>query len=297
MRARMSSARSPLGSITTTPRPAAMSARARLAMRVDFPDPVAPMTWVWNRPPSTPRQTARGADPLRCPRAPAAQTQNSPSSSSSKSREPVRPKSTPAGGADRGRAGVDEPGERGVLRQVGKGGQLGEPEHLAVGGRPVLQSAPAPERVPGDEVVAPGVDAEGGGQLVGMSAQAPAGVVAGRGRGEPATQGDREGGKVARLPHHVAHVGRAHGIGADRSLRGSPPGGEKPGHEGHRPAGVKRPGSTSERPGRPGTGRSDHDLDDGLVGPVLGRKGAEHGAQRIGVVVGPEWQPRRRDQT
>ena len=39
--------RSPLGSITTTPRPASTSPRTRLVSSVDFPDPVAPMTWRW----------------------------------------------------------------------------------------------------------------------------------------------------------------------------------------------------------------------------------------------------------
>ena len=39
--------RSPLGSITTTPRPAATSPRTRLVSSVDLPDPVAPMTWRW----------------------------------------------------------------------------------------------------------------------------------------------------------------------------------------------------------------------------------------------------------
>jgi hypothetical protein len=39
----MSRMRSPLGSMTSRPRPAAASSRTRWVMRVDFPEPVAPM--------------------------------------------------------------------------------------------------------------------------------------------------------------------------------------------------------------------------------------------------------------
>ena len=46
-RSRRSLTKSPLGSMTTTPRPWAMSCRARLAIRVDLPDPVAPSRWTW----------------------------------------------------------------------------------------------------------------------------------------------------------------------------------------------------------------------------------------------------------
>ena len=51
--------RSPLGSITTTPRPASMSPRARLVSSVDLPEPVAPMTWRWWRASGTARATGR----------------------------------------------------------------------------------------------------------------------------------------------------------------------------------------------------------------------------------------------
>ncbi len=58
-RARMSRTRSPLGSMTRAPRPASASARTMVAMRVDLPEPVAPMMCRWCRPSATARPTGR----------------------------------------------------------------------------------------------------------------------------------------------------------------------------------------------------------------------------------------------
>ncbi len=67
-RARMSSTRSPLGSMTTAPRPAAMSWRARLAMTVDLPVPVGPMRCRCRSESSVERATGRDESVVATPR-------------------------------------------------------------------------------------------------------------------------------------------------------------------------------------------------------------------------------------
>ena len=67
--------RSPFGSITTTPRPARMSARIGCTSRVDLPEPVAPMTCRWWRASATRTPTGR---PRRTPRAAAASSRPRP---------------------------------------------------------------------------------------------------------------------------------------------------------------------------------------------------------------------------
>ena len=67
--------RSPFGSITTTPRPARMSARIWCTSTVDLPDPVAPMRCTWCRASATRTPTAR---PRRTPRAAAASSRPRP---------------------------------------------------------------------------------------------------------------------------------------------------------------------------------------------------------------------------
>jgi hypothetical protein len=172
IRASRSTTRSPFGSMTTTPRPAAMSASARLASSVDLPDPVAPMTWLWKRPSSTPRQTARRGPISVTPstRSPA------PSPAISELRIVVLPsravlapraRQHSRGRGDCASARVGEGGDHLVVGKMRKGGDLGEAENLATPEDAPFESPASTRAVLCDEVVAPGIDTEGGGELVG----------------------------------------------------------------------------------------------------------------------------------
>jgi hypothetical protein len=96
---------------------------------------------------------------------------------------------------------------------VGEGCHLGEPEHLAAGEPPAFESPPTTTARVGDQVVAPGEDPEGGGELFGVAPHSPACLAAVTGGEQPVADDDLEGGKVARLGHRVANVGRAYRVG------------------------------------------------------------------------------------